>query len=71
MINVSKCPHCKAVISTVVSEDITMTASLGKPAWKGLTHACPHCHTVLGVEVNPLVVQGEIIRAIEALRKGR
>ena len=70
MMNSSKCPHCKAVISSVATEDITMTVSMGQPAWKGFSHACPSCKSVLGVEINPLTVQGEIIDAIKALRKG-
>lgn len=48
-------------------EDITMTIGIGKPAWKGFSHACPSCHCVLSVEVNPLTIQGEILNA---LRKG-
>ena len=68
MINSSKCPHCKSTITTVHTEDITMTVAIGKPAWKGFSHACPSCHCVLSVEVNPLTIQGEIL---DALRKGR
>jgi phage FluMu protein Com len=69
--NTNKCPHCKAIIGTVVTEDITMTIGAGKPAWNGFSHACPDCHAVLGVEVNPMTIQSEIIDAIHALGKGR
>jgi hypothetical protein len=24
------------------------------PAWKGFSYACPHCHAILGVQINPL-----------------
>lgn len=62
--NTSNCPHCKSVITYVKTEDITMTVGLGKPAWKGFSHACSTCNTVLSVEVNPLSIQGEILDAI-------
>ena len=71
MININKCPHCKATITSVVTEDITITVGIGKPAWKGFSHACPGCRFVLSVEVNPLTVQGEILAEIQALRKGQ
>ncbi len=69
MINSSKCPHCKNIIMSVKTEDISMTVGLGQPAWKGFSHSCPSCHSVLSVEVNPLTIQGEILAAIENLRK--
>jgi len=68
--NTNKCPHCKNTITTVKTEDITMTVGMGKPAWKGFSHACPSCHSVLNVEVNPLAVQGEVLDAIAKLRRG-
>ncbi len=69
--NISKCPYCKNIITTVITEDVTMTIGVGKPAWNGLSHACPLCHVVLGVEVNPLVIQGKILDALDDLRKDR
>ncbi len=69
MINSNKCPHCNTMISSVKTEDITMTINIGQPAWKGFSHACPSCNSILGVEVNPLTIQGEILDAIKNLRK--
>lgn len=71
MQNSNKCPHCKTSIPNVITEDITMTASHGQPAWKGFSHACPYCRTILGVEVNPLSIRDEILEAIQHLRATR
>jgi hypothetical protein len=37
------------------------------PRWKGFSYSCPHCHVVLGVEVNPLTVQAEILDGVKAM----
>lgn len=67
--NSSSCPHCKSIITSVKTEDVTLTVGVGKPAWKGFSHACTTCNTVLSIEVNPLTIQGEILDALGRLRR--
>jgi phage FluMu protein Com len=69
MINGNKCPKCEKVVFHTMSEDVPMHAGF-TPAWSGLSHACPHCRTILSVEVNPMMVRsGTVSELLEALRK--
>ncbi len=63
-----KCPKCeKSITSYVTYEDVTLKANLGDPTevigtiasmdgpvmMNGFMFLCPHCETILGVQVNP------------------
>ncbi len=40
-------------------EDVNIHVGFS-PTWKGFSYYCPHCKTVLGVQVNPLTIQTDI-----------
>lgn len=65
MINGNKCPKCDKVIFNTTSEDVQMHVGF-TPAWTGLSHACPHCRVILGVEVNPMLLKSELLRELLA-----
>ena len=49
-----KCPNpkCGLVISKVRCEAVDVAAPDGSN-WRGLSHSCHSCGTVLGVQINP------------------
>jgi uncharacterized protein with PIN domain len=63
MLNTNKCPKCDRMLTSVTTEDITMNVGFS-PKWKGFSHACPSCHAVLGVELNPLAVREDILNEV-------
>jgi phage FluMu protein Com len=69
-IHTNKCPHCKAVITAVNAETITMNAGL-TAAWNGFSYGCPACKAVLGVQINPVTIQKEIISALSKVIRGQ
>jgi hypothetical protein len=57
--NQGLCPKCDRLITHVEVADVTINVSL-HPRWKGFSYACPHCNTVLGIEMNPLTIREDI-----------
>ena len=68
MFNVNKCPHCSKAITDVSVEDVTLTVGF-QPRWKGFSYSCPACHKVLGVEMNPLAGEVDLLNGVEKLLK--
>jgi RNase P subunit RPR2 len=66
MINTGTCPKCDKVLVNVKAEDMRVNVGF-TPAWQGLSFLCPHCNTVLGIGINPLLVRDEIVREIRGL----
>jgi uncharacterized protein with PIN domain len=70
MANFGKCPHCKKTVSHAKIETITVEAGIYE-AYEGVTYVCPHCHSVLGVGIDPLSLNADVVsRLLKALRKG-
>jgi len=64
MLNLGKCPKCEKNISHVKTEQISAATGMGGNDWRALSHLCPLCHTVLGVQVDPLAIKSEILKAL-------
>lgn len=65
-----KCPKCNGVVHQAVADDIRIKGSGGVP-WLGLAHLCPHCSTILGMQIDPIALKSDILNELlEALRKG-
>jgi hypothetical protein len=63
-----KCPKCEKALTSAKVGDIDLAAPRVKMA--GLVFTCPYCSSVLGVQVNPLILRDETAnQVIEALRK--
>ena len=69
MINTNTCPHCGKMVTSVNVEDIKMEVGF-KPQWKGFSYGCSHCKAILGVQMNPLTLNGDLVdELMKALRK--
>lgn len=58
--NTGKCPKCDAVIDKVIVEDISLNDEQ-QPRWRGFSYCCSACKTVLGVQMNPLALNFDLI----------
>jgi len=69
--NVGKCPKCETVISRVNFENIDVSGGIGGPTWRGISYKCPSCKTVLGVQIDPIALNSDLIDDLfTRLRKG-
>jgi|APEBP8051073178_1049388.scaffolds.fasta_scaffold09880_4 hypothetical protein len=57
----AKCPKCEAILSSVKIE----TLDVGPKRLRGVAYCCTSCSTVLSVELDPLALQHETIKAIK------
>lgn len=59
MINTGKCPKCEKVIYDVSVEDIVLKVGFQR-AWKGFSYLCPHCKTIISIQMNPLTLNDDL-----------
>jgi len=72
-INGNRCPHCKSVLTRAVVESIEIDTAPILPAatYKGVTYACAHCRAVLGVSMDQLALNENLVqRLLKALGRG-
>jgi len=70
MFHSGKCPHCEKAVSHVKVETIQFAAGLYEH-YAGVSYLCPDCRAVLGVGVDPLALNDDVVsRLLTALRKG-
>jgi len=64
--NTNQCPHCQTILKRVNVEVVDM--QLGDSHRKGFTYACPMCHSVLGMQMDPIPLlnnfKEEVIREL-------
>ena len=63
--NKGKCPKCDSVIESVIAEDLSLNDEK-QPRWRGFSYSCPSCRTVLGVQMNPLALNVDLLAQIKA-----
>ena len=66
----NNCPSCKQHVSTAIANEMLLMVPGGK-TWNGLSYVCPHCQTILGVQMDPIAVKTDTVSGVvAALRKG-
>jgi transcription elongation factor Elf1 len=66
------CPHCKKELQSVEFTEIPLKkVILDNSPYRGLTYICPHCRSVLSVQIDPIAVRTEIQNTTAALGKSR
>ena len=66
----NKCPHCKTVLNRAVVEsiDIDTAVVFADTTYKGVTYACPSCRAVLGVSMDQIALNHDVVqRLLKAL----
>lgn len=70
MINNGKCPKCETVITSVRIEDVDVKVGW-ESAWKGISYCCPHCNTIISVQIDPVALKTDTVNEIiKKLRSG-
>lgn len=62
----TKCPRCEQHIAEIRMEEITGKANPQR-AWKCIAYTCPHCSTLISVQMNPLALKTDILNGVQAL----
>lgn len=63
MVNAAKCPGCNQVVASVEIEHVNVTQNF-QNKWHGVSYACPHCATVLGVSLDPIALKTDIVQEV-------
>ncbi|GLQ48843.1 hypothetical protein GCM10010872_02920 [Dyella flava] len=62
----SKCPKCEMTISRFRMERIKAQESGSALLWNCLAYNCPHCGTVVSMQIDPILVRDEIVAEVKA-----
>lgn len=68
-IHTGKCPNCEKIMHYMVMQGVDAKVLMGH-SWRAVSYQCPHCHTVVGVEIDPIALKAELVEQI-AKRLGR
>jgi hypothetical protein len=64
------CPECKRTIDHALFEQVNVHEHPRGKAWIALSFLCPSCRAVLGMQIDPVALNGDLLDAIERARKG-
>ena len=68
MIHSGRCPKCEKVIGSVAIEEVDGKVGFQR-RWHCISLCCPSCHTVLGVQMDPVALKRDTIDGVvERLR---
>lgn len=59
MIHSGKCPHCQKVINNIKFEDVEMMFGF-QDKRMGYSYQCPFCSCILGVQMNPFILNDDL-----------
>ena len=62
--NKGKCPKCEKLISEMALSGVTARNPQGT-AMEGVVLTCPHCDTILGACLDPVLLANQIIGALK------
>jgi phage FluMu protein Com len=56
-----KCPKCDKLVMNVYIADVTAQVPFNGKSWNAISYNCPHCQTVLGVQIDPIAIKADIV----------
>lgn len=59
------CPKCEKAVLSLKINAVDRRVPFGRGGWKCITFSCPQCGTVLGAQIDPIAIKGDIIRALK------
>ena len=69
MIHTGKCPKCERVIDRVTIDQID-AYNQSRNVFNAVSYLCPHCQTVLSVQIDPLALKTDTVNdLLKALKK--
>jgi phage FluMu protein Com len=65
-----KCPKCEQLITQITAGHVTISIP-GGDKWNGISYTCPHCQTILSVQIDPIAIKNDLIKELlNRLRQG-
>ena len=61
---IGKCPGCGTQIDKVHTHPINIGDGGPHRHFKGVSYACPDCETILGVGLDPLALQNDLLEKL-------
>jgi predicted RNA-binding Zn-ribbon protein involved in translation (DUF1610 family) len=65
--SMNKCPKCEHSIARFAMAQVKAQKPGASTLWNCLSYNCPHCGTVISVEMDPTIIRDEILDDIKAL----
>jgi hypothetical protein len=62
--NIGKCPKCDATIFRVTVESVEVQGA--GTSYRGVSYVCPSCDCVLSIQLDPLAVKADLLKALGA-----
>jgi len=59
-----KCPKCEKPVTKATIAAIELSAGPTHTEWKGNAYACPYCHTILGVQIDPVALMNDTVNKV-------
>lgn len=60
----AKCPKCDGEITYTTYKGVEARQSFGRNKLNALAHCCPHCQSVLSVEIDPIAVKTDLVNTL-------
>lgn len=64
--SIFNCPKCGNSFTSAKVEGVDLTNEAG--TWRGLVFTCKGCGVLLGIQVDPILLQDRILEAIEEVK---
>lgn len=69
MIHGGKCPKCDKPMHHVQMESVQAKIAFGGPEYTAASYQCPHCRTVLSIQIDPIALANQTAAQVVALLK--
>lgn len=66
---VGRCPKCNGAVNRAFFEEINVIEHPHGNAWVGTSYLCPHCRSVLSVQIDPLALKNDLAEQISGVVK--
>ena len=63
MINTGRCPKCERLVGSVTIEEVDGKVGF-ESTWHCISLCCASCHTVLGVQIDPVALKTDTINGV-------
>ena len=62
------CPKCNALVTAVHISPVTAAASEDAKAYRAVSFNCRSCNTVLGIQIDPMALNADLVGEITELQ---
>lgn len=59
-----KCPKCEQTAFSVYIQPVEAKVPFSRETYKAVSYQCPSCRTVLGIQMDPLALETDIVNKV-------